>query len=212
MPANLASLKDHPHWDALRSCWFQLKNIEAPQPSGVIPGLPELRQRHADAVKALVAEGELESAVAEAMSVAFEEIVAHVDGMTAMCYFAFPAAYFPRMDLTAQIAILDELASIGDIDAATIAWVHASLEFDPWKPPPRAGESPAEPEAAEPPLPPSEAIAQVQASLARNIAWLRQLQAGESSDGSETAEPNSAASEAARILAELLLGDVSVKE
>ncbi len=207
MSTNPQSSQEHPLWDVLKNCWFQLRNIEPPQPFGVIPGLPELRQRHADVIKALVADGELGSAVAEAMSVAFEETVAHVDGMTASCYIAFPASYFPRMNLTMQITILEELASIGDIDAATIARVRASLEFDPWKLPPQPGEPPAEP-----PLPPSEAMAEVQASLARNIAWLRQLQAGESPDGSETAEPNSATSEAARILAELLLGDVSVKE
>ena len=55
MPTNHKSSQDHPHWDALKSCWFQLNNIEATEPFGAIPRLPELRQRHADVMEALVA-------------------------------------------------------------------------------------------------------------------------------------------------------------
>jgi hypothetical protein len=207
MPTSLASSTNHPHWEALRTCWKKLTSIKA-QPLGEPVPVADLRQRHADVVDALVAKGELEIAVADELRAAFEQAVAHLEGKMGLCYIAFPIEFAPREDLMMQITVLQEIASSSDIDSATIAQIRASLERD------KAGlrlaqaaESPAQPETTESNPTPSEAIAQVQALLARDMAWLRQFQAGESPAELETTEPNSTTSEAVQILAELLLGD-----
>ena len=168
MPTSLARFTDHPHWDALRRCWTELKSIEV-DPFGKATEVSDLRQRHADVMEALVAGGELEVAVADEVRVAFEQAVAHVEGNMAFCYLALPIEYAPRQDLMEQIAVLQEVASESDIDPATIA--------------------------------------QVRATLGRDIAWLGQFQAGESPGELGATEANSTSSEAARVLIQLLLGD-----
>jgi hypothetical protein len=51
-------------------------------------------------------------------------------------------------------------------------------------------------------------VAQVRASLERNIAWLAQFQAGESTGLANDVEVDTSSAEAARVLIELLLRDV----
>ena len=157
------------HWGTLRGCWAELESgkvrslSDAPLPA-------DLPQRHADALGKLVADGELEAAVAERVEAAFGQMLAHVEGLRSMCYIAIPIESMPRQDLMGQIAALEEMAGESDIDPATVAQVRASLE--------------------------------------RNIAWLAQFQAGESTGLVNDVEVDTSSAEAARVLIELLPRDV----
>ena len=130
-------------WTALRSCWAELKCGEARSIGD--ESLPqELRQRHSQALKALVASGELASDVAERVGVALEQILAHGEGLMSMCYIAFPAEYLPRQDLVGQIAALEEMAGNSDLDPVVVAQVREALGRNiAWLTQLVAGEEPA---------------------------------------------------------------------
>jgi hypothetical protein len=113
----------------------------------------ELRQRHADALDALVTHGELDAAVAEEIGVAFEQAVAHVQRKMATCYIAVPP---------------EEMAVESDIAPDTVA--------------------------------------QAQAALERDVAWLAQFDAGQVPGTLDEVEVSAESVEAAHILVELLLG------
>jgi hypothetical protein len=128
--------------NTLRECWAELRRSEA----NVIGGEPlpqDLQPRHTQALEALVAGGELAISVAGKVKVAFEQMLAHKEGLMSMCYIAFPVEYMPRLDLMGQIAALEEMAGKSDIDPAAVARVRASLERDiAWLAQFRAGETP----------------------------------------------------------------------
>jgi hypothetical protein len=88
----------------------------------------DLQQRHARALKALVASGEITTDVAERVGVAFEQILAHDEGLMSMCYIAFPVEYMPRQALIGQIAALEEMAGKSDLDPGVVAQVRDGLE------------------------------------------------------------------------------------
>ncbi|MBN1978800.1 MAG: hypothetical protein JW918_15490 [Anaerolineae bacterium] len=153
-------------WLALRRCWTELESGKARSFSDA-PLPADLPQRHADALGKLVADGELEAAVAEKVEAAFGQMLEHVDRLGSMCYIAMPLESVPRGDMMGQIAALEEMAGRGDIDPATVAQVRASLE--------------------------------------RNIAWLARFQAGESMGLASDFEVDASSAEAARALVQLLL-------
>ena len=155
-------------WQPLRSCWFDLDDprLQSFEDNEFIT---DLRQRHADALDALVAAGELDPAVADEIAVAFEQAIAHVQRQMATCYIALPPEYMPRQDLVQQAAALEEMAARSDVDPNTVA--------------------------------------QAQAALERDLAWLAQFQAGQTPDPLFSIEVPPESAEAARILVNLLLGE-----
>jgi hypothetical protein len=140
----------------LRACWFDLDDPKL-QSFEDNDFSRELRQRHKDALAALVGSGEIDAAVAEEIAVAFEEAVAHVQRQQASCYIALPPEFAPRDDLVRQADLLEDLAAEGDIDPGTVTQAREALERDiAWLAQFHAGETPEElegtditPEAAE---------------------------------------------------------------
>jgi hypothetical protein len=90
----------------------------------------ELRERHAEALTGLLADGELSVDVAEEMKAAFEEAVAHIQRQMASCYIALPAEFGPRDDLVQRIGALEAIAEEGEIEADTVRQMRAALERD----------------------------------------------------------------------------------
>jgi hypothetical protein len=140
-------LTGHPQWAAIRQCWKALERIAA-APMGKQDQVDDLKQRHAEALAGLVADGDLEAALADEVGMAFAEAVAHVEGNMGLCYMAFPIEQGPRQDLQQQLWALQEMAGQSGIDPATTAQVQAALERDmAWLGQSRAGASPGELEA-----------------------------------------------------------------
>ena len=131
-----------PPWTALRACWSELKIPE--MFSGPDPDSQRaLHQRHAAALDALVAAGELEAAVAGELDMAFEQSLSHMERVTGLCYIAMPAESWPRGDLMKQKAALEEMAGRSDLQPDTVARVRAALERDiTWLGRFQAGETP----------------------------------------------------------------------
>jgi hypothetical protein len=165
-PTPTPTLGASPHWGTLRDCWLSLKNKQL-QSYEETDFSRELRQRHAQALDALVAGGELEAAVAQEIGVAFEQAIAHIQRQMATCYIALPPIFTPREDLVQQAAALTEMAGQSNLESATIA--------------------------------------QAQAALERDIAWLSQFGAGQQPGELETIQAAPEEIEAARILVWLLL-------
>jgi hypothetical protein len=154
--SSTASPNASPNWDTLRACWMDLDN-PALQSFEDTDFSRDLRQRHDDALAALVESGELDAAVANEIDTAFEEAIAHIQRQQATCYIGLPPVFAPREDLVQQAAILEEMATEGDVDPGTVAQAQAALERDiTWLTQFHAGEEPGElegieitPEAAE---------------------------------------------------------------
>ncbi|MBN1811372.1 MAG: hypothetical protein JXA14_06020 [Anaerolineae bacterium] len=157
-----------PNWTALRECWLDLDNpaLRSLEDNDFSR---ELRQRHDDALAALVDSDELDQAVAAEIDAAFEEAVAHIQRQQATCYIALPPEFTPRDDLMQQAEILEMMAAEGGIEPQTVA--------------------------------------QAQAALERDIAWLTQFHAGKVPGELGEIEVTPEAAEAAQILVKLLLGD-----
>jgi hypothetical protein len=133
-----------PIWADLRECWVDLGNpeLQSFEDTDFSRGL---RQRHDDALAALVADGELDAAVADEIAAAFEEAVTHIQRQQASCYIALPPQFTPRENLVQQAQILDEMAEEGGLDAATVAQAQEALERDiAWLAQFHAGEIPGE--------------------------------------------------------------------
>jgi hypothetical protein len=118
-----------PLWAALRQCWLNLDNAEL-RTAEENEVSRDLQRRHAEAVEGLVTDGKIKSDVADEISVAFEESIAHIQHGMSLCYIAMPAEAFPRMDLMKQTAELKQLADQSDIDPDTIAQAQAALKQD----------------------------------------------------------------------------------
>jgi hypothetical protein len=132
-------------WIALRGCWAELKcGLGRSEADGPLP--QDLHQRHAEMLEALIAEGELTAEVAGKVGVAFEQILAHYEGLKGLCYIAFPAEYFPRQELMGQVAALEEMAGKSDLDPVAVAQVREALERNiAWLAQSVAGEKPGNP-------------------------------------------------------------------
>jgi hypothetical protein len=143
-PSSSSPPSAHPEWATLRECWQDLDNpkLQSYEDTDFSRGL---RQRHTDALDALVGDGELEEGVAEEMAAAFEEAIAHIQRQMATCYIALPPEFGPREDLVQQTAILEEMVDAGDIEPDTVAKVQQALERDiAWLAQFHAGETPGE--------------------------------------------------------------------
>jgi hypothetical protein len=116
-------------WSALQGCWA---GLECGRVRSMLDGpLPQdLRQRHAQALEALVDAAELTRDAAEGVGAAFEQILAHDERLMSMCYIAFPVEYVPRQDLMGQVAALEEMAGKSDLDPAVVAQVRDALGRD----------------------------------------------------------------------------------
>lgn len=140
---------DYPTWDALRGCWLDLDNPQL-QSYEETEFSQALRQRHAAALDELVANGEVERAVADEIAVAFEQAVAHIQRQVASCYIMTPPEFAPRQNLVEQAAALEEMAAQSDIDPATVAQAQEAIERDvAWLAQFAAGETPGEPDSVE---------------------------------------------------------------
>lgn len=145
-----------PDWAALRACWFDLDNPELESFEDT-DFSRELRQRHKDALTALVDSAEIDAAVTDEIAAAFEEAIAHVQRQQATCYIGLPPEFAPRDDLVRQADLLEDLAAEGYVDSGTVAQAQEALERDiTWLAQFHAGETPGElegievtPEAAE---------------------------------------------------------------
>ena len=143
-PPNPSAPPPNPEWAALRECWLELGNPSLQSPADDDYSR-KLRRRHAAALEALVAAGELDAAVAEDITVAFEEAMAHIKRQLATCYIALPPEFVPREDLMHQAALLEEMAAKGAIDPSTVALAQAALERDvAWLAQFHAGQRPGE--------------------------------------------------------------------
>lgn len=116
-------------WLALRGCWIELKCGEA-RSIGDQPLPMDLEQRHAQALEALVAGGELSTGVAEQVKAAFRQTFDHIQGTMSMCYIAMMMGKTPREDFVEQIAALEEMADNSDLDPGVVARVREVLERD----------------------------------------------------------------------------------
>ena len=121
----------------LRDCWLSLEKLaqetqkDFEQAEKMNQGLLE---DHRSALDDLVAAGEIHSAAAEQVQIAFEEATYHVWRSNApiTCYEPVLVDYTPTSSeqLTQQITLLTEIAEEGDIDEVTIARAQAALEQD----------------------------------------------------------------------------------
>lgn len=146
-----------PLWGKLRVCWLDLSGprLRSFEDTGYSQ---ELCRRHAEALEALVAAGEVAAAVAEPLSAAFEEAVAHIERQQATCYIALPSEFIPRQDLMQQAALLEQMAAQAHVDPETVVQAQQALQRDmAWlarfhmgeSPPPQGSEvDPASAEAA----------------------------------------------------------------
>lgn len=137
-------------WDPLRDCWYSLDDprLQSYEDNEFIVGL---RGRHQEALDDLVAAGELDAMVAQEIAVAFGQAIAHIQRNMATCYIALPLEYYPREDLLAQAAALEELAAQGGLDPAVVEQARAALARDiEWLSEFQAGRLPGLPENVEP--------------------------------------------------------------
>jgi hypothetical protein len=116
-------------WIALRECWLSLNDARLNSPEDTKFEYT-LRQRHADALMALVAQKELDDTVANEIGIAFDQAVAHIRRQLVTCYIALPPEFVPREDLMKQAAILTEMAQRSDIDPNTTTRARAAIERD----------------------------------------------------------------------------------
>ncbi|MBP7866631.1 MAG: hypothetical protein KA419_11860 [Acidobacteria bacterium] len=118
-----------PQWKALRQCWLDLRD-------GRMQSYPEnafqkeVKKRHQDALEALVAAGVVRRAVADEMSLAFDQGIAHIRRSQATCYIALPPEYHPRHDLMQQAEMLAKVASQGQVAPETLNKARAALARD----------------------------------------------------------------------------------
>jgi hypothetical protein len=121
----------------LRDCWLSLEKL-AQQTQKDFEQAEQMNQGlledHRSALDDLVAAGEIHSAAADQVQIAFEEATYHVWRSNApiTCYEAVLVDYTPTssQQLKQQITLLTEISEQGDIDERTIAQVQKAIERD----------------------------------------------------------------------------------
>jgi hypothetical protein len=121
----------------LRDCWLNLEKL-AQETQKDFEQAGQMKESllgdHRSALDDLVATGELSSAAADQVQIAFEEATYHVWRSNApiTCYEAVLVDYTPTssQQLTQQVTILAEISEQGDIDERTITQVQNALERD----------------------------------------------------------------------------------
>jgi hypothetical protein len=147
-PPTAPAVETNENWEALRVCWLDLKDPRLGS-SGGAAFSSELLRRHRDALTRLQTAGQLDSEVASAMVIAFDEATVHVQRKMATCYEPLPPGqpnpHTSREELTTQAATLTEMAARSVIDPATVARARAALERDlAWLAQFQAGRQPGE--------------------------------------------------------------------
>ncbi len=121
----------------LRICWLSLEKL-AQETQKDFEQAEQMKEDllgdHRYALDDLVGTGELSSAAAEQVQIAFQEATYHIWRLNApiTCYEPVIVNYTPTSSeqLTQQITHLTEIAKHGDIDENTIAQVRGALERD----------------------------------------------------------------------------------
>jgi hypothetical protein len=124
-------------WDRLRQPWHDLKRLarDAPDLERGQKTHERLVADHQAALDRLVAEGELDPAVADEMQAAFEGAAYHVWRANApiTCYESVPSPDYQvesSSDLSRQADLLAEMAEQSGIDQSTVAQAQAAIERD----------------------------------------------------------------------------------
>jgi hypothetical protein len=143
-PLTPTTLASDARWNALRASWLELNNPQL-QSYEDTDFSRRLRQQHAEALAALVEAGQIDSAVAADVQVAFEQAVAHIQRQQVTCYIVQPPEYTPRQDVMTQAAALAEMAQRSDIDQKTVERVRTALARDmAWLAQFQAGQKPGD--------------------------------------------------------------------
>jgi hypothetical protein len=143
-PSSLA-----PYWLALQKCWLELSDPRLQSQEDTEFSM-DLRERHADALRALVNNGELSADVSAEIGAAFEQAVAHIQRQMVSCYIVLPPEFEPRADLVRRITLLEEMSKEDDIDPKIIQEMQTALERDmAWLAEFQAGRVPGEWQDAE---------------------------------------------------------------
>lgn len=146
-PSSSSSLS--PYWLALRKCWLELSDPRLQSQEDTEFSM-DLRERHADALHALVSNGGLSADVSAEIGAAFEQAVAHIQRQMASCYIMLPPEFAPRADLVRRITLLEEMSKENDIDPEIVQEMRTALERDvAWLAEFQAGRVPGEWEDAE---------------------------------------------------------------
>ena len=123
--------------ERLRACWLGLEGIAQraqDDPDGAEQEKLALEAEHRAALDALVPLAELRAAVADDVQVAFEAAAYHVWRANApiTCYEPVLIDYTPTssQQLTAQAAVLAEMADDGAIEKDVVAQAQAAIERD----------------------------------------------------------------------------------
>jgi hypothetical protein len=146
-PSSSSSLT--PYWLALQKCWLELKDPRLQSYEDTEFSM-DLCERHAEALRALVSDGELSADVSSEIGAAFEQAVAHIQRQMVSCYITLPPEFAPRADLVRRITLLEEMSKENDIDPEIVQEMRTALERDmAWLAEFQAGRVPGEWEDAE---------------------------------------------------------------
>jgi hypothetical protein len=123
--------------DHLRDCWLSLEKL-AQETQKDFERAEQMKQDligdHRAGLDDLVASGELTSAAADQVQIAFQEASYHVWRLNApiTCYEPVLVDYTPTssQQLTQQVTLLKEIAERGDVDEKIIGQAQAALERD----------------------------------------------------------------------------------
>jgi hypothetical protein len=123
--------------DRLRDCWLSLEKL-AQETQKDFERAEQMKQDligdHRAELDDLVASGELSSAAADQVQIAFQEASYHVWRLNApiTCYEPVLVDYTPTssQQLTQQVTLLKEIAERGDVDEKIIGQAQAALERD----------------------------------------------------------------------------------
>ena len=123
--------------DRLRDCWLSLEKL-AQETQKDFERAEQMKQDligdHRAGLDDLVASGELTSAAADQVQIAFQEATYHIWRSNApiTCYEPVLVDYTPTssQQLTQQVTLLNDIAESGDVDERIIGQAQAALERD----------------------------------------------------------------------------------
>ncbi|MGD9099534.1 MAG: hypothetical protein PVF45_03575 [Anaerolineae bacterium] len=191
-------IREHPAWERLRQSWLALsalKNVSLGSDSKKVwATVGEQEVAHQVALDELVESGELDGTVAGQIWVVFTEVVCHFkDSMNQLCYIAIPFESGVRTDLLQQADALGQVAGELDLDPALVERAQAAIARD---------------------MAFFQTMERAQAAIAaRDLSFLQAVEAGQAERAqiqqqyrANQLQASPEALEAARVLADLLLG------